>query len=95
MKRLMPSHVESMEYLHEKDLKERIGDLYREVNTKEYDRAETVLCGYEVRVWRARVKCRLVVYLGYKPSWSETWIKTKKSQLVEILRRQQFRGRGT
>ena len=66
-------------------IRSRIGDLYRELNTGDYDRAETRLHGIEIRVWRTRINTTEKTHLGYKPPWERRYTKTSKLSLIEFL----------
>lgn len=66
-------------------ISDRISDLYHELNTGEYDRAETTLFGIEIRLWRTRINCGSRTHLGYKSSWESDYITINKSGLVEYL----------
>lgn len=67
-------------------LYDRIGDLYRELNTGDYDRAEARLRGFDIKVWRTRINCKTRVHLGYKPPWKTAYTPiASKFWLTELL----------
>ncbi len=67
-------------------IKNRLSDLYRELNTGDYDRAEVRLCGIDVRLWRTRINCRVRIHLGYKSPFPQLgYHKISKNDLTEML----------
>jgi hypothetical protein len=72
-------------------IRDSIKDLYRELNTGEYDRAEKTIAGIQIRCWRTRINCRTETHLGWKSPWEKDYHETTVKQLTELLERTQER----
>ncbi len=66
-------------------IRSRIRDLYRELNTGDYDRAEVTIGGFEIRLWKETVNCRTKTILGWKMPWHRGYKYATVLELTEML----------
>lgn len=66
-------------------MKLSIQDLYRKLNTGDYDRVEITIHGTQIRLWRTRINCKRRTHLGYKSPWGKEYYPTNVNDLVEYL----------